>query len=558
MNQNFRFFTDSISISKAKDANGKEIMRLGGIASTSDKDADGEYLDPSGFDVTYLKNEGIVNWHHGAKTNPETIIGEPSKVEIDKRGLYLEVDLYPHSDMAKKVYKLAEVLEKSSKNRRLGFSIEGKAIERDVANNKIIKKAAITGVAITHMPKNPSTFVQVLKGHVEDEEEINTESQQSVEEINKALSEELRKAKIALADEILKSSCDSDKIIKDEDEEQEDTEKSLDTQSGKAVIKEHVDGMKVITKSELYTRIFDTFPDIDVKKARKIEQIIQKTTTMSGRKAPTEADITKALETLGISEEGITLEKCIEIGNDLIDDGKTIDDIEKALLKEGAEDDMIIKALEEIKKGDMGGEEEEEEEEREEQEEEEEEEAPAMKKGSKYMRKGGDKFSKENGDVKEIKKSLDSDEDDDVITKAIQDLNTKQDRISKAIGTVLSDIVDSNKVLLAQIEQLTSDVETIKKGGNGRKSVPSAAYLDRFKDNDIEKGGEGSSNTLSVSKNKHQVLNLLEKAAFASTSNGGALDPVFEKAISTFEVSGMLSRDVINRIQKDHGVTLVA
>ena len=38
---------------------GQEIMRLGGIASTSDEDSDGEFLDPKGFDIKPLINSEI-------------------------------------------------------------------------------------------------------------------------------------------------------------------------------------------------------------------------------------------------------------------------------------------------------------------------------------------------------------------------------------------------------------------------------------------------------------------------------------------------------------------
>ena len=61
---------------------GERIMRLGGIASTSDEDSDGEFLDPKGFDIKPLITSGMVNWHHQAKEHPDTIIGEPSKAEI--------------------------------------------------------------------------------------------------------------------------------------------------------------------------------------------------------------------------------------------------------------------------------------------------------------------------------------------------------------------------------------------------------------------------------------------------------------------------------------------
>ena len=109
---------------------GEQIMRLGGIASTSDNDSDGEYLDPNGFDIKPLINSGLVNWHHQAKGQPATIIGEPTKAEIRPEGLYIETDLYPSSQIARDVWELANTLAKDSKTRRLGYSIEGKVLKR--------------------------------------------------------------------------------------------------------------------------------------------------------------------------------------------------------------------------------------------------------------------------------------------------------------------------------------------------------------------------------------------------------------------------------------------
>jgi hypothetical protein len=45
----------------------------------------------------------------------------------------------------------------------LGFSIEGKAVERDPLNKQRVTKAKITGVAVTHMPKNAQTFADIVK-----------------------------------------------------------------------------------------------------------------------------------------------------------------------------------------------------------------------------------------------------------------------------------------------------------------------------------------------------------------------------------------------------------
>ena len=72
LQNNFSFWCP---ISKAQEqlvdpTTGEQIMRLGGIASTSDEDSDGEFLDPKGFDIKPLLNSGVVNWHHQAKGNP--------------------------------------------------------------------------------------------------------------------------------------------------------------------------------------------------------------------------------------------------------------------------------------------------------------------------------------------------------------------------------------------------------------------------------------------------------------------------------------------------------
>ena len=155
---------------------GEVTMKMGGIASTSAKDSDGEYLDPNGFDVKPLLEKGLVNWHHRAKDQPQAIIGEPTTAKITPEGLYIEAKLYPSSPLANEVYCLAETLEKDSSTRRLGFSIEGRVLKRR-SNKKtsplynMVDKAEITGVAITHQPKNPKTLASIIKGETDNSEE---------------------------------------------------------------------------------------------------------------------------------------------------------------------------------------------------------------------------------------------------------------------------------------------------------------------------------------------------------------------------------------------------
>lgn len=265
--QKFRFWCP-VSISKAKDDDGDEVMRIGGIASTIDKDSDGEFLDPQGFDIEDFKNLGVVNWHHQAKNSPSTIIGEPYKAEVRKEGFYVETNLYPSSPLAREVYELAQTLKKDSTTRRLGYSIEGTVVERESDDKtapgyKIIKKAKITGLAITHMPKNPKTFADIIKGNV-DEEEME--------------------------------------------------DKSLDTESGAPLKRESVDGytVKNLSEEQTYDEIFKSFPGITIEKAEQIYNFINKIkTVMKKGKEIKATDLEKAMQHLGIesNDENPFLEK---------------------------------------------------------------------------------------------------------------------------------------------------------------------------------------------------------------------------------------------------------
>ena len=253
-------------------------MRIGGIASTMDRDADGEYLDPSGFDVEPLKNSGMVNWHHQAKNSPAAIIGEPSKVELRPEGLWIESDLYASSPMANEVYELAKTLEEDSKTRRLGYSIEGKVLKRGSNDkksplyNKIVK-AVITGVAVTHMPKNPHTFVNIIKGEI-----------------------------------------DADGIKVDLEEEEDNAEerggktekKAVSTESGAALMPESVDGQpkKTFSKSSVMEAIFRDIPNITIPNAHEVYTLIKNISVMNKRKSITSEDIEKAYAALGLVSEG--------------------------------------------------------------------------------------------------------------------------------------------------------------------------------------------------------------------------------------------------------------
>lgn len=155
-----------VNFEKSKnERTGKEEMKIRGIASTSDEDQEGEELIPLGFELDKFIKEGFVNWNHQAKSDPSKIIGEPTLAKVDSKGrLYVEAKLYDNHPLAKSVWELANTLQKNNSSRKLGWSIEGKALERDPMNPKRITKAKILGVAVTHLPVNANTILEVVKG----------------------------------------------------------------------------------------------------------------------------------------------------------------------------------------------------------------------------------------------------------------------------------------------------------------------------------------------------------------------------------------------------------
>lgn len=550
---NFKFWVP-LELSKAKDENGVEVMKLGGIASTIEQDSDGETLDPTGFDLSILKSTGVINWHHQQKNAPLAIIGEPTKAEITKKGLYLEAELYKDSDLAKQVYKLAEILKANSKTRRLGFSIEGKATQRDPLDSKKILKANITGCAITYMPKNPATFADIIKGGGNSDFEFELEEPDDanggkVKYLVNMVTKDGNTIKVTENGEI---SMDFSKSL------------STDSPSGKALKKEHVDsGLKEIvksvddskelTKAEVYDKIFSDFSDIDLSKAKQIYNIITKISQMSNKIKPTQEEISKAYETLGITDVASNEEETIQKGE------TTEEEEEEENKKEKVEKAYASN----IKKDD--------EEEEEEEEEEETEEKPTIKKSETdesplYFQKGDHfvQMSNVGGELKEIEgrkfaKNGDSFKEiiEDPIQKAFQETLNKiqesNDEIKKAMGTVISD-------LSTQVSQLKSEIsELASQPAGGRKSATTAKVAERnfSKGGDSENLSENKNGTLISINNRPAVLNILEKAMVSPLEKGGKeLDLGFEKALTVFEASGQLPLDIQKRLTKEFGVVI--
>ena len=498
----FSFWCPIGRIEKATDEAGEPVMRIGGIASTMDKDADGEYLDPTGFDVDPLKKSGMVNWHHQAKNSPAAIIGEPSKVELRPEGLWIESDLYASSPMACEVYELAKTLEHDSKTRRLGYSIEGKVVKRGSNDknsplyNKIVK-AVITGVAVTHMPKNPHTFVNIIKGQIDVED------------------------------------------VEEDTEKDDDEKKAVTTESGAALMPESVDGQpkkQTFSKSSVMECIFKDIPNITIPNAQGVYTLIKNISVMNKRKSITSEDIEKAYDALGITPEGDKIK-----GDEGVQKG---DDADGQMGKEDETHDDEPRHNAANMKNAKAGKKEESEEETEDDDE-----------GFEQCDKNGAKMKK--GESNDILKAIQSVGDDfktyiRATAVLVNDLRQKRAEDSKRIAEL-------ENIIKGQSDTISEFSDKLERYGNDvprPKSLRSAVVVDRAfakakPEGDIEKGG---ANRISFTDNPAAVKELLDQASFAK-----GYDKEYGDALLAFEArpEDGLPSNIIARLKAETGYEVV-
>lgn len=158
----FHYNTTVHLIKAGESANGDMLMK--GVASTPAKDTDKQYLNPRGFDCSYFLAKGFINWNHEWKKNPLSIIGRPTKAEVnDSNELEIEYSLFKGHKTAEEVYQLAGILEQNGLY--LGLSIEGEVTEFDPVDKSKVLKARITDCAVTPHPKNNGTVTSIIKAN---------------------------------------------------------------------------------------------------------------------------------------------------------------------------------------------------------------------------------------------------------------------------------------------------------------------------------------------------------------------------------------------------------
>jgi hypothetical protein len=518
-----------VEISKAIDQNtGEEVMLLGGIASTADEDSDGEFLDPKGFDINPLLESGMVNWHHQAKTNPGTIVGEPTKAEIRDEGLYIETKLYPSSQIAKDIWELAKTLDQDSDTRRLGYSIEGKVLERksndrNSPDYKKISKAVITGVAITHQPKNPKTFANIIKGDIEDDFDDEEENKKNDEDVKSKEDEYYKKVGIK--------------------------NKSLDTTTARSLIKESVDDeLKVTTfgKAEVMERIFKDIPTITLQKAENIYTLINKIAAMAKRNV-TEEDIQKAYDALGLDPDESLLKGRDDSEEDSEDEDDYTDD------EEDSEDGMN-KSEDEDESDDEDDEEEDDtDEEDEDESDDEDDEEEDVKKSEIFNR-----FSR-------LEKAISTSHlNNATYIKALGVMvKSSNQNLEKAIDELelankrIEELSDINKSQMDEINSLSERLEAYGSSSPMPKSIRHSAAVNRnFSKGNVndfgnEDAGNIDENSISI-MNKAAVTEILDQATFAK-----GFDEEFSKACLDYEASGNISGNIISRIKNEFGISIV-
>lgn len=140
-----------------------------GIASTEDKDQQGEIVVQDKMDCSYLLEKGYLNWNHSHA--PEDQIGKPLEViklpggPNTPNGLpatFFRALLFENMPRAEAVWTLSKALEDSKgygEDRSLGFSVEGGVRMRQ---GHILMETIVRHMAATHEPVNAQAVARCV------------------------------------------------------------------------------------------------------------------------------------------------------------------------------------------------------------------------------------------------------------------------------------------------------------------------------------------------------------------------------------------------------------
>lgn len=177
---NFETYVPLSEIYKSSNNDKPDNYIVTGIASNSDRDLQGEVICPEGLDISYLLSSGYIDYEH----DKDSVIGVPIEdgTYVDSDGLHLKALIFGDDPRVQKMFKLQQHFDASGVDRNLGFSIEGKVLDRDVTDESIVREVMVSGVALTYRPACDSARVKswskVVKSVTEN---------QSLQEVEKSL-----------------------------------------------------------------------------------------------------------------------------------------------------------------------------------------------------------------------------------------------------------------------------------------------------------------------------------------------------------------------------------
>lgn len=500
-------------------------MKIKGIASNPNtgKDRQGQWLDPSGFDLSDFLSGGTLNYHHLWKDKPSTVIGEPIKAHITKSNeLYIEGRLYSNSKIAREVYDLAEVLEKDSKTRRLGFSIEGFPEEKDPKDKNRITKARITNIAITPSPVCKGTRMDIMKGGFDD---IQFETQEDSEYIIDTTVDGVRYTvdKNLEICKAMEAGCETGRDTTDKAMTQQPLkEESIDgvTKKGKKKKKESEENKKSFSKAETVLYFFSTFNNIDadsIKNLWHLTEQIQKSLTpdMAEASKVSKEAIEKALATLNLSKaETAPIQKSVQ-------------EVEKEQLQ--AQYDEAIKKAEDLKN-----------------------------------KIDGKVVVATVSEVQEIQKGLVTEEFMKAMDSKFEALGTlvqSKDEVIEAQNASIEEMKKAIDGLTEFNNHITRQVKVIGAQPMDRKSVtPGAKYLEKGQEAEVLGTGKGARKININNKAERKVLvDLMFDTAFV---NGKLVDEEFAKAVTPAELGSLggtpdESVRLSKRLREEHNIVVV-
>jgi len=480
---NFKFHMP-IDLEKGVDKAGNEVMLIKGIASTPDKDTQGEYLDPAGFDLSEFK---FINWNHKQKDDAGSIIGEPTLAKIDKDTdqLYIEGYLYPQVKMARATYSLMQALKNSKRGNRLGLSVEGKVLERDPFNKNRVSKSKLTAVAVCPIPINRGAWCDLAKS-TDAELDVEEDLVKSVESFwNKIDEDDAFKAYVEENNESGKAGTEIEEIPVDEHRKLiEGYEKAISAQGNQNLQKESVEGGQIklskiqqdreekdtknkkikqnsISKSEAVSKIVSYFYPISIEKAKKAYKIFQKLEVMTDENKFDQAleALNKSINAIEKGDKNISEDEAYKMAKGMYskkEKDEVVGELEKAGCSSEVAKAAYLKVHEEEKGGEVTNEKE-----------------PISKS---YLAEVFTAFDKKFG----------------VIGSAIGEMKKSYDEV---VGTLKEENESLRKSLDERGEELkkASDAITqIANASKGQKHLNATQFAERF-DTEIEKSEDGKS-----------------------------------------------------------------